>query len=65
MRRIIVIVQMFLIATVFASCRKESGDKQITIAVIPKGTTHNFWQTVQAGALKAEQEFGVDLPLYP
>lgn len=27
-----------------------------TIAVIPKGTTHEFWKSVHAGAVKAERE---------
>jgi ribose transport system substrate-binding protein len=27
-----------------------------TIAVIPKGTTHEFWKSIHAGAVKAEQE---------
>jgi ribose transport system substrate-binding protein len=27
-----------------------------TIAVIPKGTTHEFWKAIHAGAIKAEQE---------
>ena len=26
------------------------------IAVIPKGTTHEFWKSINAGAKKAEQE---------
>src|SRR5438477_759341 len=30
-----------------------------TIAVIPKGTTHVFWQSIHAGANKAAQELGV------
>jgi ribose transport system substrate-binding protein len=30
--------------------------KEFTIAVIPKGTTHEFWKSVHAGAVKAEQE---------
>jgi ribose transport system substrate-binding protein len=33
------------------------------IAVIPKGTTHDFWRTIHAGAVKAERELqaqGVD-----
>src|SRR5687767_16024152 len=30
--------------------------KEYTIAVIPKGTTHEFWKSVHAGAAKAEQE---------
>jgi ribose transport system substrate-binding protein len=34
------------------------------IAVIPKGTTHEFWRTIHAGAVRAERELrgqGVDL----
>lgn len=27
------------------------------IAVIPKGTTHEFWKSINAGAIKAQQEF--------
>jgi ribose transport system substrate-binding protein len=30
--------------------------KPIVIAVIPKGTTHEFWKTVHAGVVKAERE---------
>ena len=31
----------------------------LTIAVIPKGTTHNFWQSIRAGAERAGKELGV------
>lgn len=31
-------------------------EAKYSIAVIPKGTTHDFWQAVHAGAVKAEQE---------
>jgi len=34
----------------------QAGDKTFTIAVIPKGTTHEFWKSIHAGAVKAEQE---------
>ncbi len=30
--------------------------KQYTIAVIPKGTTHEFWKSINAGAFKAREE---------
>lgn len=30
--------------------------KEYTIAVIPKGTIHEFWRSIEAGARKAEQE---------
>lgn len=37
-----------------------SGDTGgITIAVIPKGTSHVFWQSIHAGAQKAARELGV------
>ena len=31
------------------------------VAVIPKGTTHEFWKSVHAGANKAGQELGVEI----
>jgi len=33
-----------------------AAEKDLTIAVIPKGTTHEFWKSIHAGAVKAEQE---------
>ena len=30
----------------------------MTVAVIPKGTSHVFWQSIHAGAEKAAQELG-------
>jgi ribose transport system substrate-binding protein len=35
--------------------------KKLTIAVIPKGLTHVFWQSVKAGADKAGAELNVDI----
>jgi len=40
---------------VVGACRKET---QRTIGVVPKGANHIFWQTVQAGAIKAAREAG-------
>ena len=34
--------------------------KKITLAVIPKGTTHEFWKSIHAGALKAAGELSRD-----
>ena len=36
-------------------------EKTLQIAVIPKGTTHEFWKSIHAGAAKAAQELGVDI----
>src|SRR5260370_26860515 len=30
--------------------------RAFTMAVIPKGTTHEFWKSIEAGSRKAEQE---------
>jgi len=44
-------------ALCIAACSK-SGSRQngLTIAVIPKGTTHEFWKSIHAGALQASEE---------
>ena len=34
---------------------------KLKIAVIPKGTTHEFWKSVHAGAVKASRELGVEI----
>jgi len=38
-----------------------AADKKLTIAVIPKGTTHVFWKSIHAGAVKAGKELGVEI----
>jgi ribose transport system substrate-binding protein len=35
-----------------------AGTKKLRIAVIPKGTTHEFWKSVHAGAENAAKELG-------
>src|SRR3954471_13690153 len=35
--------------------------KKPVIAVIPKGTTHEFWKSIHAGAMKAAKELHVDI----
>mgnify|MGYP003980123439 FL=1 len=35
--------------------------EELTIAVIPKGTTHEFWKSIHAGAVKAAGEVGVEI----
>ncbi len=37
------------------------GSSKIRIAVIPKGTTHEFWKSVEAGAKKAGEELKVEI----
>jgi ribose transport system substrate-binding protein len=37
-------------------CGANAADQTYTIAVIPKGTTHEFWKSIHAGAVKAQEE---------
>jgi ribose transport system substrate-binding protein len=37
------------------------ADDKLTIAVIPKGTTHSYWKSVKAGAEQAGNELGVNI----
>lgn len=41
-----------------ASGSSPGGPKKYRIAVIPKGTTHEFWRSVHAGAEQAAEELG-------
>lgn len=41
--------------------QKSEGLPKISIAVIPKGTTHEFWKSIHAGAVKAGKELGVEV----
>lgn len=39
----------------------DDSNRRLQIAVIPKGTAHEFWKSVHAGAEKAAEERGVDI----
>jgi len=48
---------LLLVLTLVAACTKtDNGKKKFTIAVIPKGTTHEFWKSIHAGSNKAAGE---------
>jgi ribose transport system substrate-binding protein len=57
------LLSLLLVPTVVACNNKQGGgpSKPLTIAVIPKGTTHEFWKTVHAGAVKAAKEHDAKL----
>jgi ribose transport system substrate-binding protein len=38
----------------------DTGQKY-KIGVIPKGTTHEFWKSIHAGAIKASRELGIEI----
>lgn len=39
-----------------ACSREPAASKTLSLAVIPKGTTHEFWKAIHAGAIKAARE---------
>ena len=53
------LLSILLIFSIF-SCGKNDSNAP-TIVVIPKGTTHVFWQSIHAGAIKASKELGVKI----
>jgi ribose transport system substrate-binding protein len=62
-----------LLSVTFVACKKaegtgsagassaSAGEKPLRLAVVPKGTTHEFWKAVHAGAVKAGKELGVEI----
>src|ERR1044072_8660246 len=53
MRKLLLVL---LLLSLVAACTKTTGKKKFTIAVIPKGTTHEFWKSIHAGSNKAASE---------
>ena len=58
MGKIISIALMLATVAAFGCNRSvsKSAKKKLTIAVIPKGTSHEFWKSIHAGAIKASRE---------
>jgi ribose transport system substrate-binding protein len=59
MRRILTATAIVLL---FLGCAKpeQKTGKSFTIAVIPQGSTHEFWKSIHAGAVKASQDEAKD-----
>jgi ribose transport system substrate-binding protein len=57
------LVYFFCFLLLFLSCRQKEQEKagKLQIAVVPKGTTHEFWKSIHAGAIKASRELGVGI----
>ena len=52
---------LLVLLSLVAGCTNSNGPapntkKKLTIAVIPKGTTHEFWKSIHAGSIKAANE---------
>src|SRR4051812_46176890 len=66
-RRFLILGFSAFVAANALGCRENAGSSggpskgTPTIAVVPKGTTHEFWKAVHAGAAKAAKETGAKL----
>jgi len=67
-KSLFLVISASAIACLFLSlsCRKADKPagpktKKIRLAVIPMGTTHEFWKAIHAGARKAADEAGVEI----
>lgn len=62
MRKILflLLVPVFAFTTVGCGKVETAGSKKLTIAVIPKGTTHEFWKSIHAGSIKAARELSAE-----
>lgn len=60
-----ILAMTLIVAFALAGCGKgkepKDPNRKLKIAVIPKGTTHEFWKSIHAGAAKAAQELNVDI----
>ena len=50
------ILFLFVLCAFLVGCTASNDKKKLTIAVIPKGTTHEFWKSIHAGSNKAAEE---------
>lgn len=57
MRKFVLLLIVLNALLALACASKNSGSqKKLTIAVIPKGTSHEFWKSIHAGSIKAARE---------
>jgi ribose transport system substrate-binding protein len=66
MKKPILLLVVLLLSALAACTSQTGGAKKFTLAVVPKGTTHPFWKSVNAGAMKAAADYkaqGVEVDL--
>ncbi len=44
-----------------AGTTPQTGGEKLTVAVVPMGTTHDYWKSLEAGAKQAGEELGVEI----
>jgi len=58
MKTIARLVLLFIFG--IAALKAPAANESYRIAVVPKGTSHEFWKSVQAGLVKAQREFAAE-----
>ena len=63
MMAVLFLTFLFLISCGSGDITSPDGETEspLEIAVIPKGTTHEFWKSIHAGAQQAASETGVEI----
>jgi ribose transport system substrate-binding protein len=57
----VILVAVAALLLLAPSCKRQSAGGKRVIAVIPKGVSHFFWQSVHAGADAVAKEFNVEV----
>jgi ABC-type sugar transport system substrate-binding protein len=62
----VILMGLLMVTCVAAGCRRQTSDtadhqKKLVIAVIPKSTGAEFWETVEDGAREAAERLGVQM----
>jgi len=59
-KTLFVLLALTLVSTAVGCKRSKTNAKKLSIAVIPKGTSHEFWKSIHAGAIKAQRELSTN-----
>ncbi len=60
MRKLLPFIGCLIVVAAVSCSKSNSGTKTYNIAVIPQGSTHEFWKSIHAGAVKAVQDLEKD-----
>ena len=56
----VLLLALALLGAIGCNRSKSTNAKKLTIAVIPKGTSHEFWKSIHAGSIKAQRELSTN-----
>jgi len=60
-RSILILLGLVSCTTQIAGCNREPESNKETVALIPMGSTDEFWKSVHAGGVQASQKLGVNI----